>query len=243
MVLNHQIGVRFPVPLPFTHRSSFDPCTRPQAGFFWYHPATDVHQRRDPRPRAARPRDSAPRCHQQPPHPRPTLRVGHRLRPLRAGVGRARLRRRLTRVSIAARRRRSAAAVLRRGECRRSAGAEPVAARRSLGALPDDRPGFDRHRARRPDRRTGAAGARVDRHGGRRRGPRLRAAGHARQSVCRPGDSGREAISRRPLGEHRGHRRARDRHHVAGDQDPHAGRQLRRRAQQLSVQGHHHQLL
>ena len=92
--------------------------------------------------------------------------------------------------------------------------------------FPEHRPGHAGHRAL-------CSGGHADSwrtlprdDGGRRRGHRLRAAGHARQSVRRPGDSDREAVSRRPLGDDWRAGRPGQRNHVARHEDPDQGRAI-----------------
>ena len=78
---------------------------------------------------------------------------------------------------------------------------------------------------------------------GQRGCARLRAPGHARQRVRRPGNPEREAVPRRPLdprGRVRGSRRG---SHVAGHEASNEERQLRRPAEQRRVERGDHELL
>ena len=120
---------------------------------------------------------------------------------------------------------------------------QSVARRSHPRSVPEHRAGRDHHRALRARGDAVPAGTSAGDDRRRRGGPRLCAAGHAGQSVCRPRDSDREAVPRRPLGDDRRQGRPGQRDHVAGDEDPHQGRQLRHRAQQRAGARHDHQLL
>ena len=79
--------------------------------------------------------------------------------------------------------------------------------------------------------------------GGERHRRRLRAAGHARQRLCRPRHPDREAVPRRPLDSHRRSRGPGAGGDVARDQAAHPRRHLRHRSQQHHLEGTDHQLL
>ena len=161
-----------------------------------------------------------------------------------AGGLRRRRRRRSRSTAIASRRRHTPrltafAQARARGGADQRGGLPPhqSAARRSRpGPVPDHPPGRDRHRARSCSRPRSSAAARDD-VGGQRRGPRLRAPGHAGQRLRRPRDPEREAVPRRALGQGRGPRRARRRGHLARHQAAHQGGQLRHPPQQRRRQG------
>ena len=76
---------------------------------------------------------------------------------------------------------------------------QPAARRSRPGALPDHPPGRDRHRRCSCWPRPSFSEQLLDHLGGQRGRARLRAAGHARQRLRRPGDPEREAVPRRPV--------------------------------------------
>ncbi len=78
---------------------------------------------------------------------------------------------------------------------------------------------------------------------GQRGCARLRAPGHARQRLRRPGNPEREAVPRRPLGPRGRVRGSRRGSHVAGDEASNEERQLRRPAEQRRFERSDHELL